>query len=124
MNEFIVWDKDCKDFLNDFDRKKLSIKIIEDCKDLGNMARFTFHQYIGKKDINNNKIYADCSIVEFEYKDTSDKYIEKGVFKYHNDLCFYYIEDFRGTLFHLVKDTIRNIKIIDTVQENKLELIK
>ncbi len=76
--------------------------------------------YIGKKDINDEKIYADSSIVELEYM--TDKY--KGTISYNNDFCCYQIILMDTDDKVSINDFVSNIKIIDTIQENKLGLIK
>lgn len=87
--------------------------------------------YIGKKDIEGKKIYANYSIVEFDY--SGDPYTVKiqGYFYFNTDALFYEI---RGVNYKNNKSEkleycinehkISNLKIIDTIQENKLGLIK
>ena len=150
MNEFIVWDKELEFFGE-------SNKYLINCNgDLffDNNDKYLYNQtdklvacnYIGLKDINNNKIYADCSIVEFdfEYKSTQPKRLEnglsqstvysqiqktklKGWFEYNNEELRYEINILNDSdficLWYQIGD-MRNLKIIDTIQENKLGLIK
>ena len=93
--------------------------------------------YIGKKDINDKKIYSDCSIVEFEYpkyevgttvQDGHNKHV--GYFKFNENTLSYMIymqnkdgSEYRWHFADIFSD-IKNIKIIDTIQKNKLGLIK
>lgn len=80
---------------------------------------------IGLKDINGKSIYADSSIVEFEYKALQTKV--KGYFKYSNITLGYHLhllEGFIGRAFRFDYEYMYNFKIIDTIQENKLGLIK
>lgn len=86
---------------------------MDDCKD------------IGLNDINDNKIYANCSIVEFNNSQLWNKHI--GIFFYNKDKLCYQIKIIDG----IRKDEIipydrycSDFKIIDTIQENKLGLIK
>lgn len=135
MNKFVVWDKKNKRFLDgdEFaidDNGKVynwdSDSYLKPFKQ--NMELLN---YIGKNDISNNKIYADCSIVEFELiiNPVCRTVVlnRKGVFKYDKDLCAYIIEcidEDRILIFSTSFKHIKNIKIIDTIQENKLGLIK
>ncbi len=94
-------------------------------------------EFIGKTDIEGNKIYADSSIVEFEDKSLvwEKEYSKqvtrkhKGFFKYSREKLAYMVcvfdEDLRVVewCFYYEKELF-NIKIIDTIQENKLGLIK
>ena len=128
MNEFIVWDKKIKMFWEQKDIITMSRKIIKlfdeewfhvDDED------FTYHNYIGKTDINNKKIYADCSIVEFFYPSNHILEVfnkEIGVFKYDKERLQYLIYGNDGERYDI--KGLKNIKIIDTIQENKLGLIK
>jgi len=96
-------------------------------------AKFYRFPYIGKTDIEDNKIYADSSIFEFDY----DSLI--GIVSYRKLKGFFYFElktlsyriklmhplffrgkDFNDLLYH--NRSMSNFKIIDTLQENKLGL--
>jgi len=89
---------------------------------------------VGIKDINNKKIYADSSIVEFDYFDLNlkgeecNKNTYKGYFSWHIDTLSYFIHyDCGNEIFNQVQycpSKFKNFKIIDTIQENKLGLIK
>ena len=96
--------------------------------------------YIGLKDIEDNKIYADSSIVEFELKDfcpcevmemdcECEIYTKcRGYFNFNYtqlayDIILFNSEKIKITYNRRFYD-IKNIKIIDTIQENKLGLIK
>ena len=135
MNEFIAWDKDKKYFLTEWEKDKITLKIVRDCIALGDMARYTFHDYIEKKDINNKKIYAEKSIFEFDLvelniadEETGVRNKYNGYFKYDIDTLSYVIFFDRGNKFldRIVycPSRIQNIKTVDTIQENKLGLIK
>jgi len=89
------------------------------------------NDYIGKTDINGKKIYADSSIVEFDFRGFGEHKSSRyhGVVVWNSDRCRYDIKTFSHEdefVFDLGKctDRIDNIKIIDTIQENKLGLIK
>tara|TARA_R110000868_G_scaffold93996_1_gene259803 strand:- start:174 stop:557 length:384 start_codon:yes stop_codon:yes gene_type:complete len=85
--------------------------------------------YIGLKDVEDNKIYADSSIVEFEYIKSK----HKGYFTWNNKTLSYDIMVIDWN-FKILKNysapigyshlKMKNFKIIDTIQENKLGLIK
>lgn len=115
---YIVWDKAKKEFLYNNvyslnqDGKVCFMNVIHK-----NLQAF---QDIGIEDINNNPIYADCSIVEFEY--LGDKY--KGYFRYNNNFARYDLVLLSQKDTCVIDDNFQNFKIIDTIQENKLGLIK
>lgn len=129
MNEFIVWDEEKKAFNKNevwMDRFGAFYTLPElsysETKgkfwDRHSMKTFN---YIGKTDINENKIYADCSIVEIEYGLYSTRRTIVGYFSYNSSFCRY---DFIGNESNFNFTLINSIKIIDTIQENKLGLIK
>ena len=136
MNEFIVWDKHRNIFTDkyvnirpDGTLWKLTRNKLVNCKD----SRYEVFNYIGKKDINNKKIYADSSIVEFEIYIVNTDYTEdveytlNGVFTYNYDELRYEIvilNDDKFICLNYDTEVQRNFKIIDTIQENKLGLIK
>ncbi|WP_373069883.1 hypothetical protein [Sulfurimonas sp.] len=133
MNEFIVWDEKQKKFIQP------SREIVMTTKDgllkginggNGFVEQWKPFSYIGKTDINNKKIYADCSILEFKMYGTKSVVSVKGYF-------YWSCEKLRYKFMSLVVDNYprkeKNIewnraigqrfKIIDTIQENKLGLI-
>ena len=123
MNKFIVWDKTLKCFHLD-GRVKLENGTL---KPIG--EDYTIHNNIGLKDINGKSIYADCSIVEFIAKRLGKANIKIiGIFKYCNVSLRYNIEllisigDYN--LFAFDNINMSQFEIIDTIQENKLGLIK
>ena len=136
MKEFIVWysngtDKFNKEFTLDDLISQLHYDEICDSPLLKDYKVIEICQSVGLEDISNNKIYADCSIVEFELiiNPVCRTVVlnRKGVFKYDKDLCAYIIEwidEDRILIFSTSFKHIKNIKIIDTIQENKLGLIK
>ena len=79
---------------------------------------------IGLKDINGKSIYADSSIVEFKNIDSN----YTGYFTFDLvKLCYKIIVlDIKSVRKEFIfnSNNIENIKIIDTIQENKLGLIK
>ena len=132
MNEFIIWLKNEKRFLtnNDYD-----MYIREDKNSIANIGIFntliegnwnldeentTIHQYIGNDDTSEqNKIYADCSIVEFDFKSISSDSLQ-GIFKYSNNNLCYEIELLnvdKEISFTYNSDLIKNLKVIGTIQE-------
>lgn len=89
------------------------------------------HRFIGKTDIDGKKIYADCSVVEFD-----DYSLITGVKKDAFRATFTYSKKHLGYIFKLIKqgdefindemlyykDKVKNLKVIGTLQE-KPELI-
>ena len=131
MNEFIVWDNIFKVFLNPdntFIDSYGNMYRIEDgdIEELNN-SEHSLYKNIGSKDINGKSIYADSSIVEFDYKRAIKCDIEKRVcyFVYCNHGLKYWLK-FAGDVgtFEFDPQQCKNFKIIDTIQENKLGLIK
>lgn len=138
MNEFIVWDNKRKQFMGDgeviisnYGENKIqacpnSMEYINDSThNYYEDSRWTFHQYISLKDINNNKIYADCSICKVNYFSSSDWISDYCYFSFDTENLRYTvclinekeIVDFEASYFDC-------FEIIDTIQENKLRLIK
>ena len=91
---------------------------------------------IGLKDINGKSIYADSSILEFVLTNQRVSFKVFGVFKFHKQNFSYFIEVLKcddvdcyglginNIPYGLYREIISDIKIIDTIQENKLGLIK
>ena len=119
LNQFIVWDIMHEKWL---DMKELGdddsftynglIRLIDD-------PYYSIHNYIGKTDIEGNKIYADCSIVEWEHQE--NKYT--GYFKYQTEFLRYVLvsKDNNGESqnldpFYL---PLKNLKVIGTLQQEK-----
>lgn len=148
MNEFIVWDDKNKVFISKDNVIELNERFcgedhfyygdeiypISSAEMLFPMFedyykdRLTFCCYIGKADINNKKIYADCSIVKFSYQYNDRSQIEVciGYFTYSKDVLQYLFVGLDGIrrFFYKMEYGVKNLKIIDTIQENKLGLIK
>lgn len=138
MDEFIVWDKVHNQFLDSdmiegiaFKNSKVHYLVDNRTPKLEYSNLFNeevdFFYGIGLKDINKKKIYADCSIVEFEFYNSANKW-EKivGYFKYIPE-CFCYIIIALSCGYSTIPISTlgnKNFKIIDTIQENKLGLIK
>lgn len=126
MNNFIVWDKRYKVF-----RKLLKIDFqlgLYFCIDtVVPFEKGELIKNIDLKDINGKNIYADSSIVEFEFYNSSNKW-EKiiGYFKYIPECFCYVVIALCNSYSSIPISTLanRNIKIIDTIQENKSGLIK
>jgi len=84
-----------------------------------------FFSYVGIDDIDMQRVYADCSIVEFEWGQNKHNII--GYFTYNKEyLCYeiIMINAQKGKSMCYAPHNCFNIKIIDTIQENKLGLIK
>ncbi len=133
---FIVWDKKKKVFVDLELHHNVVIDMDGDTHEVfqgmeGDVivlkSYYSTHQYIGKTDIYNKKIYADCSVVEFDIwignkTGTRAKHKKIGHFYFDKNWLQYRIK-YDGGNINLCVD-IENLKIIDTLQENKLGLIK
>ena len=128
MNEFIVWyssDVNENKFSEEFTLEQLikqdHLDYISDSKMLKNYKVDSINSGVGLKDINGKSIYADSSIVEFEHKDKK----LQGFFRYSKMRLSYVIEDLYNDMGEMVYDgSQNNFKTIDTIQENKLGLMK
>ncbi len=127
MKEFIVWDKNDNRFL---DSLFVNCELNEA---VSNNEDFEIFQYIGKADIKGNKIYADSSVVEMTIRDEDGKHTHIGFFNYNSFLlCYDFREPYKNgemsgnRIWRMEKLQIYSVqfKIIDTIQENKLGLIK
>lgn len=142
MNGFIVWDKVARCFAQNIcleadllqDGISYSLEVKEDLYEL--------FFAIGLTDVDGKKIYAESSIVEFDFKGN----MIRGVFRYHKRSLSYKIQILENTEFILnmmllgfislqgdeIEDALlqynsdfaKHLKIIDTIQENKQGLIK
>jgi len=138
MNEFIVWDEENARF-SDLELFHNQIFINHEGKtkwfDHSGMSDADFQLkpfwYIGKTDIEDNKIYADCSIVEFLIQEEQGKpYIKcKGFFHYEEFLLSNVVRIFQQDGFKewyiktYDKDMMTDFKIIGTLQEDKHLLV-
>lgn len=146
MNEFIVWDKKTKKFREHSNivfwssmdymyatRKKTKVgdikfiwlKAQDIIEDRSYQTKREGHQVvvckdIGLKDINGKNIYADCSIVEFNYYIKEQHFSGVGYITYLQNLCCYCICDFNKLKTTIAETELLEFKIIDTIQENKL----
>lgn len=143
MNEFIVWDEENKCFVNmnmlydiDFYSKQVNYFYLEEIAESEFeensvcTSNFSICNYIGKTDIEGNKIFADSSIVEMDIYDEDGEHLHIGYFRYNDSLLLYeFIE--KADSFG-VKNIWRmeklqtysvNLKIIGTLQQDK-ELLK
>ena len=122
MNEFIVYDGDeliGYEYLLEDGRRVFVLKN-EGIERLGTITEpydrpLLRYPYIGKTDIEGNKIYADSSIVEFS---TNDLGWQKGYFSYNENGLNYQFNSKDGALLTDWME-IKNLKIIGTLQENK-----
>lgn len=138
MKECVFWDNEDNKFISwhevVFTKDKgddfvILMKEIDPICSSGRL--YDSFNYIGLNDINNNKIYADCSIVEFTYEGDFKPVTLQGYFSFDDELLCYKINllpklDYGvNKLFYFeakFKYRISGIKIIDTIQENKLGL--
>ncbi len=124
MSNYRIWDNQFNSFCKSSDmRMNLHNGNVHGKFSEGNCPKMEAFQYIGKKDIENNKIYADCSIVEWEHQE--QKY--QGYFNFNKKYLRYEIHpfvDFETTPIEFFYIQEKSFKIIDTIQENRLGLIK
>ena len=129
MKEFIVWysngtDKFNKEFTLDDLISQLHYDEICDSPLLKDYKVIEICQSVGLEDISNNKIYADCSIVEFQWVNGfGNIQTDWGVFKYDLDYMQYLIYEENEDINKSSIKEVFNIKIIDTIQKNKLGLM-
>ncbi len=131
MNEFIVWDERFKHFIDPCEQVMITtsgskVKGIHGGD--GWIEYWKAFPYIGKTDINNKKIYADCSIAKAELEICHITVTKIGYFSKNEETCAYELKTLGNGVavesFDFYNFDIRNIEIIDTLQENKLGLIK
>lgn len=125
MDEFIVWDDKIKKFLEPMTIEQLAIS--KPIKDKFTMVNWTICKYIGKKDINGKKIYADSSIVKVCDKNSKfDEDICKII--YCKNICAYLLcsLNFEDDHYEPIKADYRNTyyEVVGTIQESKLGLMK
>ena len=131
MNEFIVWDKLSTNYgfgkvieLKENGNIKVELRD-ENGKEFYKYRRqcdVSFHRPIGKTDINNKKIYADCSIVKITWRSGVE---EIGYFSYSKKKLAYLFNHIFVEGKDLFCDVLmEKVEIIDNIQENKLGLIK
>lgn len=135
MQEFIVWDDIKREFTNNV---TCFMSFNEDgtINSYNGFGETKYFQYIGKKDTEGNKIYADSSIVEFIYQGEQipvhgarvhHTISLVGFFTYDNEEARYEVDILNNSEYVCLNfDSLKfkDIKIIDTIQENKLGLIK
>ena len=133
MKEFIVYDNQEEEFIDveyvaiysngiifkaDLDNEVLDL--LE-----GEQNRYEYFNYIHKKDIFGNKIYADSSIVEWDNYQSDDdgnmlfrsKHI--GYLSFDNYDLHYLMKDESSISYEFCSDEMRNIKVIGTLQQDK-----
>lgn len=140
-NKFIVWysndinkDKFSKEFTLDQLISQDHLDEICDSPFLVNYKVDSINNGIGLEDIEGNKIYADSSIFEFSFETIFTISYPKirGFFYFDDSIKAYRIKllstlvgihsKTENLVYH--SGTTTNFKIIDTIQENKLGLIK
>ena len=137
MNEFIVWSEEKNKFITNevefcIQADGSLCKPTEEPYEDGLVymdSYFKYFNYIGKDDADGKKIYADCSVVEFDFRFFDEDEYEKlvGYFSYNDDLAMFelrepYTKD-EYRIYYLNKNDIKNFKIIGTLQE-KPELLE
>lgn len=117
MEKYLIWDT----IIN----KPVAEATIEDYIDVNFKDRCKAFKDTELKDINGKSIYADSSIVEFKNSQLWNKY--NGIFFYNKERLCYQIRIIDGVRNSEIIPYDRyssDFKIIDTIQENKLGLIK
>lgn len=123
MSEFIIWSNELKQFSESLTLKEM-LKDICETWDIYEVEECDYFEYIGIDDITDRKIYADSSIVEFTASGSHGYSQIKGYFHFSKIHLKYIIRTFTHGSFDFNKQLYKNFKIIDTIQENKLGLIK
>ena len=128
MNEFIVWDKKKREWIHSPERP---INILGETVIMGEILRRENDSFlriedldevqvclsIGKTDTEGNKIYADCSIVEFVWKNQNTKAVIKW-----DDIQLTYDVEFKSGFRARYADVYQEmfgLKVIGTLQEDK-----
>lgn len=122
MHEYIEWDNREKKFKTPMCGCGITINDFFDFYE--NSETFSIHKYIGKVDVNKKLIYENSSIVKISLFHKKSKNEIKGFFVYDNSALCYVIWDLEKEDF--IDYDIKNMlyfEIIDTIQENKLNLI-
>ena len=130
-NEFIVWDEDYECFIDETECIFKDGTLYRDHSNFLNQLSHDLTMFwgIGKTDIESNRIYADCSIVEMTITDEDGKHRHRGHFRYNDEiLCYEFVEPLPENcrrIWRMEKLQIYHVslKIIGTLQENK-ELLK
>lgn len=132
MNEFIVWDDEDNKFICwedaafSKDKNDDFVIIMKEIDPILSEGRnFQTFNHIGLKDINNKKIYENSSICRVSYFSSSDWISDYCYFSFDDENLRYTVHlinereivDYEGSHFDC-------IEIVDTIQENKLRLIK
>ena len=133
-NEFVVWDNKDNKFVSKNELRYFNIfKVLFDKP----QPRWSLCFYIGKTDIDNKKIYADSSIVELKkteripYRRNEHEIdILTGYFTYSETELRYKLIVYKTSLqkysygdLDFNDRKMSELKIIDTIQENKLGLL-
>ena len=121
MNEFIVWHKLRKEFVHPYRN------IVFDNDGICENDLCDICNYIGLTDIDCKKIYADCSIVEFYFgNNLEEERLLTGYFSFNNENLRYQIKDIntKEAIYLWTGYIESGLTVIDTIQENKLGLIK
>ena len=128
MKECIFWDSEDGKFINweevSFTKDKGNdfVIVIKEIDHIYSSARlYDSFDYIGLNDTNNNKIYADCSIVKLG---NDIGFIKYSPFLSANVFICLSSHKTEQPLMECSLFNINNMEIIDTIQENKLGLIK
>ena len=152
MNEFIIWDKKLKCFVKEQeDYNKLEAKWNEvnnsnwdfnnpytgdelypvcemDFIYSGVSENFDYFNYISKTDIEGNKIYADSSILRIPHfvdEDKKQHYVYRKITwsEKYSAWIAKTLDDENEWMYFVLEKNAEEIRIIDTLQENKLGLI-
>ena len=139
MKKCIFWDDEDNKFLtwDEVEFEKLKNEEVMVWKQIDPISKecrlFESFDDTELKDINGKSIYANSSIFEFDYLvDIENEIFQKriGVFYFEKTFLAYHISFLTGTnrkggnADKYNAFGMKNFKIIDTIQENKLGLIK
>lgn len=116
MNEFIVWDKSAKNWCEG------TLLKMDGTVASSHPEHYEVCKWIGKKDINDKEIYADCSIVEFLWRNEKTRaFISWDDIQLTYDVVF--VKNGLRLAYHEIYQEMIGIKIIGTLQE-KPELLE
>lgn len=130
MNKFIVWDNDEKIFIDEARCILADGTLFKNKKDFANEISDDLSIFFsfGLKDINWKNIYADSSICEISIKHrTNGNRISVGYFVFNLEYLRYeaiFIDGYMKGKKEFYNGFMYRFEIIDTIQENKLGLIK
>lgn len=113
-----VWDKEEKRMIynaeNTYDNYPVNISSFGVILDLPNF--YDVMQYIGKEDVNGNRIY-ERDIVRITLTQTEETRI--GEVKYYDDNACYLVETTKEDYFTFMSQDIKSVEVLGNIHESK-----